>query len=148
MAEPSVTGWVSTGLCVVHPWHCDAMGHLTTRHYLGFFDDATHHMMATCGYVAVRDMANGWGWADVRHEIDYRAEANVGALLELRSRIVSLGRSSVASEHLMLSRADGRMLATLTGKTVAFDTKARRAMPLPDTFRSLAEGVFGISSAP
>ena len=31
---------IDCGLAVVHPWLCDAMGHLTTRHYLGMFDDA------------------------------------------------------------------------------------------------------------
>lgn len=29
---------------VVHPWLCDAMGHLTTRHYLAMFDDAIYHL--------------------------------------------------------------------------------------------------------
>ena len=31
---------------VVHPWLCDMMGHLTTRHYVGMFDDAAYALFA------------------------------------------------------------------------------------------------------
>jgi acyl-CoA thioester hydrolase len=30
---------------VMHPWMCDAMGHLTTRFYLALFDDASYHLL-------------------------------------------------------------------------------------------------------
>lgn len=137
-------GWTPAGLFVVHPWHCDQMGHLTSRHYLGLFDDASHQLMATCGYFAARDVAGGWGWADVRHEIDYRGEAAAGTLIEIRARMTVLGRSSVCSELHMLDRLDGRQLATLRAKTVAFDLETRRAMQLPDDFRRRATDVFGL----
>jgi len=28
---------------VAHPWLCDSMGHLTSRHYVAMFDDASYH---------------------------------------------------------------------------------------------------------
>ena len=29
---------------VAHPWMCDVLGHLTTRHYVAMFDDAAYHL--------------------------------------------------------------------------------------------------------
>ena len=33
---------------VAHPWMCDVLGHMTTRHYVAMFDDAAYHMLYTC----------------------------------------------------------------------------------------------------
>ena len=30
---------------VAHPWMCDVLGHMTTRHYVAMFDDAAYHML-------------------------------------------------------------------------------------------------------
>ncbi len=32
---------------VAHPWMCDVLGHMTTRHYVAMFDDAAYHMFYT-----------------------------------------------------------------------------------------------------
>jgi len=32
---------------VAHPWMCDILGHMTTRHYVAMFDDAAYHMLYT-----------------------------------------------------------------------------------------------------
>ena len=33
---------------VAHPWMCDVLGHMTTRHYVAMFDDAAYHMLYSC----------------------------------------------------------------------------------------------------
>ena len=30
---------------VVHPWMCDVLDHLITRHYMAMFDDASYHLL-------------------------------------------------------------------------------------------------------
>ena len=30
---------------VAHPWLADVMGHMTTRHYVAMFDDASYHFL-------------------------------------------------------------------------------------------------------
>ena len=138
-------GWVQTVMGVVHPWLCDAMGHLTTRHYLGFFDDASWHLLAHASYDAAAATEEGWGWADVRHEITYAAELHAGALIVVEGRITGLGKSSVTSEYRMLDRATGGLSATLSARTVCFDLKARRSRPLPAAFRARASELFGLA---
>lgn len=136
--------YVACGFGVVHPWLCDAMGHLTTRHYLGFFDDASYQLMAELGYDAEAGQAAQQGWADVRHEIDYRAELAAGALVRIDGRVVALGRSSIATELRLFARSDDRLCATLMARTVCFDLAARRSRPLPEAVIASAATMFGV----
>lgn len=135
---------IDCGFAVVHPWLCDAMGHLTTRHYLGMFDDATYHLFAALGHAPAADAADHRGWADVRHEIDYRSELAAGALVRIDGRVTSIGRTSVGIEYRMIERTEDRLCATLAARTVCFDLAERRARPLPDSFVAKAAELFDI----
>ena len=135
---------VDCGYGVVHPWLCDAMGHLTTRHYLGFFDDASYQLFAALGYDAETGKAERQGWADVRHEVDYRAELAAGALIRIDGRVEAVGRSSITTRLRMFARSDDRLCATLLARTVCFDLAARRARALPQTIVAAAARLFGV----
>ncbi len=137
---------VDCGFTVVHPWLCDAMGHLTTRHYLGMFDDASYHLFATLGYDPGAGAAVNQGWADVRQEIEYHSELAAGALVRIDGRVTAIGRSSITTEYRMFARADDRLCATLVGRTVCFDLEARRSRPLPADFVARATELFGIAA--
>jgi acyl-CoA thioester hydrolase len=130
------------GLAVVHPWLCDAMGHLSTRHYLGMFDDAAYQLFALIGYDAAAAEAEQWGWADVRHEIDYRSELAAGAVVRIDGRITAMGRSSITADYRLIDRSGDRVCALLTAKTVCFDLAARRSRPVPDAVREGAAARF------
>lgn len=136
--------YVVCGFGVVHPWLCDAMGHLTTRHYLGFFDDASYQLMAELGYDSEAGQAAQQGWADVRHEIDYRAELAAGALVRIDGRVIALGRSSLTTELRLFARSDERLCATLIARTVCFDLEERRSRPLPEALIASAAKMFGV----
>lgn len=129
-------GFMATGFGVVHPWLCDAMGHLTTRHYTGFFDDASHHLFAGLGYDEALGRSEGWGWADVVTTTQYHAEVTAGALIVVKSRIVAIGTSSMSAEHLLSKRTTGVLLARMEARTVCFDLVKRRSRPVPDAIRT------------
>ncbi|MBT9382658.1 acyl-CoA thioesterase [Pseudooceanicola sp. CBS1P-1] len=122
---------------VAHPWLCDVMGHLTTRHYMAMFDDASYHLL---------DSAFGWqpgtgaafGWADVRHVLDYQAEVAAGHLLEIRAGVRRLGGSSATVLYEMTDLTAGSRAATLEAVSVHFDLTARRAAPIPEAMRQRA----------
>jgi acyl-CoA thioester hydrolase len=135
--------WIVCGMGVVHPWLCDAMGHLTTRHFLGMFDDASYHLFAALGYDPAEGKRTGQGWADVSHRIDYKAELGSGALVRITGRIAAVGRSSLTSEFRMVESGEDRICATLEARTVCFDLEARRARPLPDRIVDNARDIFG-----
>ena len=125
---------------VVHPWLCDAMGHLTTRHYVAMFDDAIYHLYhQVFGYAGPFGVYEGKGWADVKQVIEYKAEVAAGALVEVRAELVKLGGKSVSSRYELVNLATGEVAASLENITAFFDLKARSALPFGDAMRESAK---------
>ncbi|WP_160383610.1 acyl-CoA thioesterase [Pseudooceanicola pacificus] len=121
----------------VQPWHCDEMGHMNVRHYLGMFDDAAFVMLAMIGH---RTDEN-FGWADVQHTIRYLAEAERGTPVAVRSELVKLGSKSVTVLHRMFDITTGTALAEAETVTVYFDLKARKAAAIPEAYRTALEAL-------
>lgn len=120
---------------VVHPWMCDAMGHLNVRHYVGMFDDASFQLL---GRVAGPESHPSYGWADVRMEVEYKHETPVGKLVTIRSHVESVGSSSLTYVHEMSGTLDDRLHARMRTVTVRFDLSARAKRPLDDGERERA----------
>jgi len=137
MAEEN---WLLCGLAVVHPWLCDRMGHLTTRHYMAMFDDASYQLLSALDPAAAEQ-----GWADIRHEIAYLDELATGELVRIEGRVTALGRTSIETAYRLLRRRDDRVCATLAAKTVCFDLVARKSMLLPDRLREGADTLFNLA---
>jgi acyl-CoA thioester hydrolase len=125
---------------VVHPWLCDAMGHLTTRHYVAMFDDAGYHLLAAIGYTQAL-LEAGVGFADVRHVISYKAELRVGALVLVRCGITRVGEKSITGLYRMEALETGEVAAELEVVMVQFDLKERRSMPIAPDIRARAEAL-------
>ncbi|MGD9914476.1 MAG: acyl-CoA thioesterase [Rhizobiaceae bacterium] len=124
---------------VVHPWLCDMMGHLTTRHYMGIFDDATYVLFGKAtGWMPNDANWAGKGWADVRHEIDYVAELSAGTTVEVHGAVGKIGRTSMEYSLDVRSFPRGEVAARLGGKSVFFDLVARKATPITDAMRARA----------
>lgn len=126
-----------TLMAMAQPWHCDVMGHMNTRHYAAVFDDASFQMLE--GLTAGQPPRPDLGWADVRHEVDFRQEAPAGTPLTVRSRIERVGRSSILSRHAMRHSHLGHLLAEALMVTVRFDLNARAAVALEPAVRQAAE---------
>lgn len=126
-------------LGVVHPWLCDSMGHLTTRHYVAMFDDAHLHFFNDLGGNLGQLVQHDLGFADVKSTIEYRAELRDGDLVEIHSALLRLGNTSFTHRHTMRNRANGEVAATMENTSVCFDLATRKAVPLFDDFRSAAE---------
>lgn len=124
------------------------MGHLSTRHYLGMFDDASYQLFAMLGYDAAAAVEEGWGWADIRHEMDYRHEIRPGAVLRIMGTITAFGRSSITAGFALIDRSGDRLCAELTARTVCFDLRARRSRPLPVSIVTRIEALFEGVNAP
>jgi len=135
-------GFIDAGFAVAHPWLCDIMGHMATRHYAGLFEDASYQLFASFAPPPADDHAAGLGWADVAHEIEYRSEVAAGALLRITGRVAAVGRTSLRSEYRLTGRSSGLLHATLTATTVRFDLQARKASPIDADIRSAIETAF------
>ena len=120
---------------VVHPWMCDAMGHLNVRHYVGMFDDASFQLL---GRVAGPESNPSHGWADVRMEIEYKHETPVAKLVTIRSHVENVGNSSLTYVHMMTGTLDDQLHALMRTVTVRFDLSERSKRPLDDGERERA----------
>lgn len=121
----------------VQPWHCDEMGHMNVRHYLGMFDDAAFVLLAMIGHVT----DGNHGWADVQHTLRYLEETPQGTAVVVTSELVKLGTKSVTVLHRMRDAVSGRVQAEAETVTVYFDLKARKAAPIPERYRVALEAL-------
>jgi acyl-CoA thioester hydrolase len=126
--------------CIAHPWQCDVMCHLTTRFYVGMFDDAAYHFLyEVFGWTINTEGKSKIGWADVRHVIEYKAEVSAGDVLEIKAYLVKIGTKSFTALYEMVNIAKNEIAATLESTCVLFDLDARIAIPLNDEMTSKAK---------
>jgi acyl-CoA thioester hydrolase len=123
---------------VTHPWMCDSMGHMNVRYYMGMFDDASFHVL---GYLTGMEKDKSLGWADVRHEIEYKHETPAGTLITIRSELTRIGRSSVTYRHSMTGSLTGDTHAEATVVSVRFDLAARKSLEIDAETRRRAEAL-------
>jgi acyl-CoA thioester hydrolase len=122
------------GVC--HPWLCDSMGHLTTRHYVAMFDDASYHFLnRVFGWSGTDSQNNNVGWADVKHTIEYLLEVRSGQLLDIKGVLAKVGGKSITVSYEMRECGSHKIVATLTSISVLFDTEAREAITLTNDMR-------------
>ena len=125
---------------VAHPWQCDVLEHLTTRHYVAIFDDASYHYLyGLFGWNGNKDAEGKLAWVDARHTISYLAEVSAGDLLEVSAGIAKIGGKSITINYEMKRLADGEVVAKLESISVLFDLTQRAAVRIPDSLRQLAD---------
>jgi len=123
---------------VAHTWLCDEMGHMNTRNYVGMFDDAMQHFMLLLGHNAMVDGERRLGWADVRHEIDYKAEVAEGALVHVECEALRIGNSSITYRQTLYLSETGEVAAVNKATSVLFDLQQRGTAPIPAAMRETA----------
>lgn len=122
---------IPTFTAVFHPWHCDTMGHVNTRHYAAVFDDASLHMLAL-----ISPDRPDLGWADVTCKLTYRREITAGTCVQVVSRVNEIGTRSMSINHTMKSIDAAEVFAEADVKIVRFDKQSRSAVPIEDTIKT------------
>ncbi|MCH7538450.1 MAG: acyl-CoA thioesterase [Proteobacteria bacterium] len=124
---------------VAHPWMCDVIGHMTTRHYVAMFDDAAYHLLYNVfGWAGASDPDGKIGWSDARHIIEYKAEVLAGDVLVVRSGLTKVGTKSITIFYEMANLEKNEIAATLECVCVLIDLQARKSIELSDKLRELA----------
>ena len=124
---------------VAHPWFCDVLQHMTTRHYVAMFDDASYHLLATVFDWPGAISADGeMGFVDVKHVIEYKAEVAAGDLLDIHAGVIKVGNKSLTVTYQMNNLSKQELAATFECVYVLFDMHERTALPLTDGLREKA----------
>lgn len=134
--------WPSLYKGVAQPWECDSLGHLTTRFYVGMFDDASYQLLFEIfGWSGASDAVQQRAFVDVRHEIDYLDEVRAGELVEIRGTLVHVGNKSIRARYEMRKRDGDGIAASLEATYVLFDLNERVALDLDSVLSARARAV-------
>ena len=125
----------------IYPWHCDHMGHMNVMWYVGKFDEATWHLLATVGATGTRLRQDGIGMAAVEQRIEYKRELVAGDLITIHSYVQEVREKAVVFVHEMTNQQTQELSARTTLVGVCIDTTTRRATPLPGDIRERAENL-------
>jgi YbgC/YbaW family acyl-CoA thioester hydrolase len=116
---------------------CDPLGHVNNAVYLTYLEETRFaHWRAAWGFGTAGQAPEVPGVILARIEIDYRAQARFGDVLEIRMQVASMGRSSFTYEY-EVADARGATIATAKSVMVMFDYTAQRTVPIPESVRAL-----------
>jgi acyl-CoA thioester hydrolase len=119
----------------IYPWHCDHMGHMNVMWYVGKFDEATWHLLASVGLSALRMREENMGMVAVEQRIEYKRELLAGDLITIRSGFQEVREKVVLFFHEMTNEQTQEISARTFLTGVCLDTNSRRARVLPSDVR-------------
>ena len=112
----------------------DSMGHVNNAMFF------TYDEQTRIDYFAARMKDDARFWKDyglilARIECDFLAQVHAPATLEARFRIAEFGRTSMKTVAGMF--LDDKLVAVTRGVLVWFDYQQGKALPIPDTVKSI-----------
>jgi acyl-CoA thioester hydrolase len=115
------------------------MGHVNNAVYLTYLEQAR---FAYWKAADIGRLAGEVSYIIARVEIDFRAPATTGQVLEVAIAVTGFGRTSFTMAY-QIRDAEGRLVATATSVQVAYDYAAGKTVPLTDALRSRIEALEG-----
>lgn len=123
---------------------CDMMGHVNNAVYLTYLEIARFAYWKAAGLDRV---AGEISYILARVEIDYRAQAEVGEVLDVGVGVTGIGRSSFTMAFEIRNPA-GRLIAAAKSVQVTYDYRAGASVPVPDAVRARIAEFEGREFAP
>jgi acyl-CoA thioester hydrolase len=118
---------------------CDSLAHVNNAVYITYFEVARFAYCRDALGFTPDDATGSDSFIIARVECNFRSQARLGDLLDVRIRIGEIGRSSFTFEYEIVQQADGRVVADGKSVQVAFDYTEQRSIPVPDEFRRRVE---------
>ena len=120
---------------------CDLMGHVNNAVYLTYLEIARFAYWKAAGLDRIEGEIS---YIMARVEIDYRASANFGDVLDVGLAVTGIGRSSFTMAYEIRNQ-DGRVISTARSVQVSYDWAAGRSLPVPDAIRQRIQEFEGMS---
>jgi acyl-CoA thioester hydrolase len=115
---------------------CDPMGHVNNAAYLTYLEQARFaHWRALWGFTFDRAPEGAPGVILARAEVDYRAPARYGDILEVRIGLVGIGKTSFTYAYEVLDEGGG-LIASARTVQVMYDYGTARPVPVSDEIRA------------
>jgi acyl-CoA thioester hydrolase len=116
---------------VVHPWHCDIMGHMNVVWYVSKFDEASWQFASMLGLNNSYFMKKHMGIAALQQNITYKSEIVAGSTVTVRSGVLEMKEKVMRLVHEMRNDTTGEVAAVMVMTVVHFNTRKRKSCPFP-----------------
>ena len=116
---------------VVHPWHCDIMGHMNVVWYVSKFDEASWQFASMLGLNNSYFIKKHMGIAALQQNITYKSEITAGSTVTVRSGVLEIKEKIVRFIHEMRNDTTSEVAAIMVLTAVHFNTQKRKSCPFP-----------------
>jgi acyl-CoA thioester hydrolase len=116
---------------VVHPWHCDSMGHMNVVWYVSKFDEASWQFASMLGLNNSYFIKKHMGIAALQQNITYMSEMVAGSTVTVRSGVLEMKEKIVRIVHEMHNDTTDEIAAVMILTAVHFNTQKRKSCPFP-----------------
>jgi acyl-CoA thioester hydrolase len=116
---------------VVHPWHCDIMGHMNVIWYVSKFDEASWQLASMLGLNNSYFIKKHMGIAALQQNIIYKSELGAGSTVTIRSGVFEIKEKIVRFIHEMRNDTTGEVAAVMLLTAAHFNTRKRKSCPFP-----------------
>lgn len=117
---------------VVYPWHCDFNDHMNVQHYMGKFDEATWHFMASIGITPSYLKKENRAIVAVEQNMKYFEELHAGNLICVKTSLVELKSKAIIILHKMINAETDKVVAEARMVGVHMDKKTRSSIVFPE----------------
>jgi len=142
------SAWLMTGTDVLRPGDMGFAGQLDLSGFIHRFSSANQHLQNMFGMTSSYQRQNRIGFSTFEFLMDFHSEPPAaGEVIETRSTVAHVGRTSLRLVHRMGSRTTSRPIASLSIMGVHLDLDARRPKEMPDSVRHRAEEIMNAGNA-
>jgi thioesterase-3 len=118
----------------VRGYHLDIFQHVNNARYLEFLEEGRWAFFDEFGG-GLELMEQGLAWAVVNININFRAEANFGEILEVQTEFAKLGNRSVTMKQRIVNANTDTLVAEADVTYVCFSKELKAAVALPEEYR-------------
>lgn len=136
----SLSVWSTTSQAIVRPGDLDESGRFGLTALIHLTSDGNVQFQNMIAMTSSYMRAERIGFATVEYRIAFHAlPAHAGTLLENRTALAHLGRTSLRFAHRVHDKLSGKVLVEVAQFGVHFDRTARRPAEIPPAIREAAE---------
>ena len=122
----------------VNTWDLDYELMGSNQFKIGCVSDAATHLFTYCGADYNWRTKYNIGSAALDYSVRYYKKAPLGMAVTMYTNFTKIGNKSLKFIHHMVDDASGDVIMDIEIVAVLFDLKKRKAMEVPDDFRSRA----------
>lgn len=131
-----VSQWFTTSCSVVQSTDIDLSGRFDLNSLIHHASDANVQFQNMLGMTSSYMHKKKIGFSTAEYQIEFGAlPATSGTIIETRSGLAHIGRTSLWVAHQVRDRISGALVANLSQFGVHLDRVARKASPIPDSIR-------------